>query len=299
MTIEKWLKLAKKQIAALDAELIVLYGLKQALPLGADRSFLFLHPEMAISQENWRKLDKMLERRAAGEPLAYILGFREFFGRNFVVNSAVLIPRPETESLVEMALELIRGAESDRGAREPWEGGLSEERLKKAENGRKWRILEVGTGSGCIAVTLALELETEVEVVATDISPAALTVARENAANLGAKVRFLRSDLFKEVEKTENVADFDILLANLPYVDSEWEWISQKSLDFEPQEALYAAGKGLALYDGLFEQLAQFGVPRHLIIEADPCQHEILIEKAAKIGYKSREKRGFGLRFES
>ncbi len=298
MTIEKWLELAKKQIDALDAELILLFGLREALPAGADRSFLFAHPETGISQANWEKLDALLTRRAEGEPLAYIVGRKEFYGRDFQVDARVLIPRPETESLVDLALEVVGSAQGDLTSGEPSDGGLNEKVRKRAGESENRRILEIGTGSGCIAETLVLELTTrgvKTEVVATDISPAVLEVAFENAQRLGAKVQFLESDL---LEKVTNGMDFDILMANLPYVDPKWGWITRKSLDFEPQEALYAAEKGLALYDRLLGQIGQFGAPRYLIFEADPCQHADLVQKTVEKGYVLDKILGFGLRFK-
>lgn len=283
MTIGKWLELAKKRIPALDAELILLFGLREALPPGVDRSYLQTHLDVGMGQRLWLELDERLERRAVGEPLAYIVGEKEFYGRDFKVNPQVLIPRPETEQIVELALEWS----------EKYETLLREQ--------KRLKVLEIGTGSGCIAVTLALELrrkvpeEVAVRVVATDLSPAALEVARENARNFGAEVEFLESDL---LEKVGNAADFDLLVANLPYVDPEWTWLERKSLDFEPQEALYAADKGLALYESLFVQTRQFGAPRGLICEADPCQHADLVQIAARNGYKKCETRGFALWFE-
>lgn len=273
MSIEEWLKLAKKRVDVLDAELILLFGLKGVLPADVDRSYLFAHPEVVITQSDMEGLERLLKRREQGEPLSYILGYKEFYGRDFRVDERVLIPRPETEDLVDLALEVF-------------------------DKKKKWRMLEIGTGSGCIATTLALETKVmgvEVEVWATDVSLGALEVAQENARRLEAKVQFLESDLLEKVKK---VADFDVLVANLPYVDPEWEWITRKSLDFEPQGALYAAEKGLALYDRFLDQIVQFGAPKYLIFEADPCQHEDLVRKTVEKGYVLDKILGFGLRFK-
>lgn len=291
MTIKNWLKLAREKIPVLDAELILLSVLKDILPREVDRSYIFAHPTMGISQESWEELDGLLERRAKGEPLAYILGYKEFYGRDFRVDSEVLIPRPETENLVDLALEVVGGSRSDVSGKRLLDGGLGESGLKRDN---KWQILEIGTGSGCVAVTLDREMAergvSEV-VTAVDVSEAALCRARENATRLGAVVRFLRSDLLAEVK---NVEDFDILVANLPYVDREWGWLDFSGLDYEPSLALYAEEKGLALYRRLFEELD--GRIEWVILEADPCQHGELVKIAEKNGYGVDKIEGFEVR---
>ena len=155
---------------------------------------------------------------------------------------------------------------------------------------KKCRILEVGTGSGCIAISLALEL-TETKITACDISDKALSVARENAKRLGAEVEFLKSDLMAGVR-----GEFEVVVANLPYVDENWEWIDKKALSAEPEIALYAEDSGLALIKKLIEQTNARKVP-FLILEADPCQHKQIIAYAGERGYNLLEVRGFGLVF--
>lgn len=294
MTIANWLELAKQKIVALDAELILLFGLKAVLPPQADRSYLAAHLDVGISQASWEKLDKMLERRMKGEPLAYILGIKEFYGREFKVSPEVLIPRPETENLVDLTLELIGGPEG-----EVLEKALSDGSLENSgrKTSKKWQILEIGTGSGCIAITLALEMRqrgTLGAVTAVDVSEAALDKARENTVLLGAEVKFLLSNL---LENVENVGNFDVLVANLPYVDANWEWLDRKGLDFEPSLALYAEEGGLVLYRRLFEQLE--GRVKWLVLEADPCQHEVLVQLAEKNGYRLDKIDGFGVRLKA
>lgn len=302
MTIEQWLKLAKQQILALDAELILLHGLKGMLPPGVDRSYIFAHPTVGISPHKWEELDAMAARRAKGEPLAYILGSREFYGREFLVSPAVLIPRPETEQLIGLALEAL-------DSRTQYDQGLdrnSPDWVLQAK--RRPKVLEIGTGSGCIAVTLKLE-RPEIDVLATDISPEALEVARENAGRLGAEISFLESDL---LEKVPEKGDFDLIMANLPYVSRDWEWVNRENLRFEPELALYAGDNGLALYQSLFGQIRElgankgvsgqnrdFGVQRRqIIVEADPSQQAELIAMAERMGLQHLETRGFGVRFE-
>lgn len=307
MTIGDWLKWAKTRIDALDAELIALANFA---PAGADRSWLVAHSNDEIGGQGGladtggdanvvknttfllKKAEKMVMRREQGEPLAYILGEKEFYGRKFVVNPAVLIPRPETESLIELALGALGCRLGGDGRKVRSEQGLNENGTGVVERGLGAKILEVGTGSGCIAVTLALELP-GVEVVATDVSLAALEVAKENAERLGAKISFLESDLLENVLKS---SDFDLIVANLPYVDPNWEWLERKTLDFEPSLALYAEKRGLALYERLLQQAIEMELADWLILEADPCQYTELTQMAGQQGWKVDKIVGFGLR---
>lgn len=210
--------------------------------------------------EDWRKID--------------------FYGRDFMITPDVLIPRPETEMVVDAVLDLC-GKSYLPGVKP------SEARLRQ-----DCRILDVGTGSGCVAVSLALEL-LEATVTACDISEEALEVARKNAAQLDAKVEFVKSDLMKGV-----VGDFEVVVANLPYVDENWEWIDKEALAKEPAVALYAKDGGLALINKLINQAFEYKVP-YLILEADPCQHERVIEYAGTKGYSLLETRGFILVFKN
>lgn len=274
MSLDSWLKEAKKQIAALDAELIALTGLAEVLPPGVDRSFLFAHAEMGLSQASWERLDRMLARRAAGEPLAYVLGFREFYGRNFEVSPAVLIPRPETEALIDLA--------------------------KSLDLPRRPRFLEVGTGSGCIAITLALEFP-QAEILATDAYVKALDVAAENDLQLEGRVHLVQSNLLRDLTLPEGTRDFDVLVANLPYVDPSWDWLEGETLAFEPKTALFAAREhGLSFYKRLLRELqnSEMVRARYLIFEADPCQHDELVAFVDKKGYDLVRIDGYGLLFE-
>ncbi len=212
----------------------------------------------------------MAARRAGGEPLAYIFGFKEFYGRKFKISPEVLIPRPETEGLIE----LVRGLD------------LSE----------KPKFLEIGTGSGCIAVTLAAEFP-RAKVVATDVSEGVLEMARENNAVLGTGVEFLRGDLLEDL--SDDAGGFDALVSNLPYVDEDWEWLDKRTLDFEPELALYAEDGGLALYKKLILQMKARGkgFAKYIVFEADPCQHEALIQFAGEQGFSLVKEEGFGVVF--
>ena len=212
-------------------------------------------------------------------PRAYKNGFQDFYGRDFVVTPDVLIPRPETEMLVDAVLNLAGKA---------YLPGVKPARPKLPQN---CTILDAGTGSGCIAITLALELP-KAKVTACDISDEALAIAQKNAANLEAKVKFVKSNLLDSID-----GDFDVIVANLPYVDTNWKWLDKKALSHEPALALYAEDGGLALIKQLINQVAKRKT-KYLILEADPCEHKQITRYATEHNYYLAEERGFALVFE-
>lgn len=183
--------MAREKIDALDAELIAVYNFA---PDERDRSWLVAHAEDKVAREGWLRANEMLEQRLSGEPLAYVLGSREFYGREFMVNRQVLIPRPETEALIEL--------------------------IKDLKLPVRPRFLEVGTGSGCIAITLALEFP-QSYVLATDVSSRALEMAERNDIIHEGRVEFLLSDLLEEVNLDFRDEQYDVVVANLPYVNPE------------------------------------------------------------------------------
>ena len=201
-----------------------------------------------------------------------------FYGREFEITPDVLIPRPETEMMVDAVLNL---------AGKPYLPGVKPSKTKLKKD---CKILDVGTGSGCVAVILALELP-EASITACDISEEALAVARRNARKLGAKAIFIKSDLLDEVS-----GDYDVVVANLPYVDENWEWIDKKALSKEPAIALYAKNGGLELILKLIDQVAERKM-KFLILEADPCQHNDIMSYAKSKNYSLIETRGFILVF--
>lgn len=244
MNVSSWLKrtATSSSVARLDVELIL------AQALGKDRVFLYAHPDYELSEAEEQNAQKMLSRRVNHEALAYITGKKEFYGREFSVSPDVLIPRPESEAIVNLAKE------------------ISPKPLK---------ILDVGTGSGCLAITLKLEIP-EAEVTALDISPKALEVAKNNARALGAEVDFCRSDLFSGVEGRK----FDLIVANLPYVDKNWDWLSPE-LKYEPDLALYAENGGLELIQKLIDQASAYLLnDGNLILESDLSQHDSIEQYA-------------------
>ncbi len=182
---------------------------------GCSAAQVAVYPEHALDSGQAARYIELLHRRAAGEPVAYLLGEREFYGRRFGVLPAVLIPRPETELIVDLVLaRLAPGAA-------PW-------------------VLDLGTGSGALAVTLALEIPAA-HVTAVDCSPAALAVAGANAAALGATVRWIESDWFAALEP----AAFDFIVANPPYVADADPHLAEGDVRFEPAAALASGPAGL------------------------------------------------------
>lgn len=203
--VEGRLRAAGVDSPRLDSQMLVAHS------IGVDRAYVLAHTMDEFAGDG---LEALCERREAREPLAYILEWREFYGRRFVVTPDVLIPRQETETLVEAALG---------------EEGVGS-------------VLDVGTGSGCIGVTLALE-RPGWQVTAIDSSEAALDVARENATDLGARVRFVRSDLFEELKGQV----FDLIVSNPPYV-AEGDALAPEVHAHEPHLALYSGADGLEFY---------------------------------------------------
>jgi release factor glutamine methyltransferase len=216
--------------------------------LGRDRTWLYSHPESVIDPADARKYFALIARRAAGEPTQYLTGKQEFWGLEFEVNRDVLIPRPETEHVVEVAL-----------ARLPRRTGETDLR---AAAGRKLRIADVGTGSGCLAVALATELP-NAEIVATDISKAALEVARRNAIRHAAadRIELVETDLLGVVlhdrQSGGQERAFDLIVSNPPYVAREEKHELQREVrEHEPHVALFGGATGTEVYARLIEQAA-------------------------------------------
>lgn len=234
------------------------------------KEFIFLHPEFVLTSKHLNILSKCIERREKGEPVAYILGYKDFMGYRFKVNKHVLIPRPETEGLVELALDRIK-------------------------NAKVLKILDVGTGSGCVAVSLAKILPGAIHVPrftihASDISPKALKVAKENALRHKAKIKFIHSDLFKNVS-----GQYDVVVANLPYVPMKMlrkhllhrgEFDAQDpfaGLKYEPKFALTDGTSIWLIYKRFFEEVRAHLYPGAVILlEIDPSARKFLTEYQKK-----------------
>jgi release factor glutamine methyltransferase len=236
-------------LARRDAELLA------AHVLACERAHLLAHPELALGEAQALELAALMNRRALGEPLQYLTGVQEFYGLPLAVSPAVLIPRPETELLVEHVL--LWAAEQGAGS---------------AESEPTLRIVDVGTGSGAIAIALATHLA-GVEITALDASAAALAVARENARthHVDSRIQFLRSDLLHVLEEqgaleksrsAEHSARFDAIVANLPYVPhADAATLQLEVVAHEPHTALFAGDAATANADGL-------DLVRRLIAEA-------------------------------
>ena len=244
------LRAAGVETARLDAELLL------AEAMGVDRAALVAHPERELDSAATRRFGSMTRRRAFDrEPVAYILGRRAFRHIELAVDRRVLIPRPETETLVEAALDLAPRA----------------------------RVVEVGTGSGAVALALKDE-RPDLEIVATEIDQAALAVAQENADRLGLDVRFVEADLLDEVE-----GPFDAVLSNPPYVgDAEVRWLGPETVRHEPPRALLGGGpQGLDLLRRLVPQAA--AVAPFVALEVGAGQAAFLVELMREEGLERIE----------
>jgi len=205
----------------LNAELLLMFT------LDCDRAYLHAHPERELTEEEMIRYDHALAQRSSGLPTQYITGHQEFWSMDLLVTPAVLIPRPETEHLIESVLPLARALANPR-------------------------IVDVGTGSGCIALALAKEVR-QAEILATDISPAALEVAHANAARhqLEPRIQFHQADLLLGLQ----AKPFDLVVSNPPYVgDSEADQVQLEVRKFEPREAVFAGPTGLEIIERLVPQ---------------------------------------------
>jgi release factor glutamine methyltransferase len=224
----------------LAAELLLMHA------LGHDRTWLYTNPESQLDSSAVETYFALIARRAAGEPTQYLTGKQEFWGLEFEVTPEVLIPRPETEHVVEVALEVlgVRGFKIDMitGAPSP-----------------RLRVADVGTGSGCLAVALANELP-HAEIIATDISAAALGVARRNAARhaVADRIQFLETDLLEALLASAlapHPSPFDLVVSNPPYVARhEAGALAREVRDHEPHAALFGGPTGVEIYSRLIEQ---------------------------------------------
>jgi release factor glutamine methyltransferase len=250
MQISNWQKEAVKILlnysitsAALDAEVLLSFVLKKP------REYLLAHPEIFLTQEQKKELNKLIARRAKSEPVAYITNNKEFYGLDFYVDQNVLIPRPETELLVD-------------------------EVISRTTIGNKTTIADIGTGSGCIAVAMAKNLP-DVKIIATDISESALNIAKKNAKIHGVdkQIRFFQRNLL------ENISDqFDFIIANLPYLPASE---MKKEIAYEPKLALFADNDGLELLEIIIKQ-SMYRLKPHgiIILEIHPPQAETIRNSA-------------------
>lgn len=257
---EQWLTSASQKLKGvsstprLDAELIL------SLVLNCSRSHLRAHPDQVLSSDELKRVQKLLDLRKDHYPIAYILGKKEFYGRDFQVSEAVLIPRPETEELIDIVLQICQ--------------------KNKLQNPQ---ILDVGTGSGAIGLTLACKLrDHDAQVTLSDVSLPALELCRRNQEALEVvNTKIVQSDLLEKINQK-----YDIIVANLPYVDLSWQ--VGLELKHEPKSALFAEQGGLFLINKLIEQIVakdsikEDGV---LVLESDPEQQPAIKNSLENSGY--------------
>lgn len=266
MTIDSWLKIASNTLAdalipsaRLDAEIILAHTINRP------RIWLHAHGDETLDPRRKDIANARIELRIEHTPVAYIIGHKEFYGRRFFVSPDVLIPRPESESLIEL--------------------------LKKYLPENAKRLADIGTGSGCLGITAKLEYP-ELAVTLLDISAKALRTASKNAQQLHADVQLIESDLLDQFP-----AQLDTIIANLPYLDRDWTDRSPE-LASEPAIALYADDNGLALIKRLIasipNRLNRGGL---LLLEADVRSHQAILELARKYRLKLLAIDGYALAF--
>jgi release factor glutamine methyltransferase len=240
------LQLSSSDTASLDASLLL------ARSIQLSREKLLAEYDLELEEKQWISFQKDVEKRSTGYNLSYILGTQEFYGRNFQVNESVLIPRPETELLIDLAIQ-----RADKG-----------------------KVLDLCCGSGCIAVTMKKE-SPELEVWASDISHKALQVARQNAERLQAEIHFLHSNLFNEID-----GRFHMILTNPPYVADREVESMKASGNREPELALSGGEKGWELPKTLLQQAMDYLIPNgYLLMEIGWDQGRVLQDFSRAIGY--------------
>lgn len=251
MTIKQLVQNASQNIDHLDAEVLLAHVLKKP------REFLISHDTDSVGFLNTRKFKKLVKKRAQNYPAAQLIGMKGFFGYDFEVNKHTLIPRPDTEMIVELGIQEI----------------------KKTK--RPVTLIDVGTGSGCIPISISKKIAgygLQVTGYATDISQGALKVAKRNAKKHNVQIDFKQGNLLEPLLDTcqpEYLSNCQLLItANLPYLTNE-QFTTEPSIQHEPKSALVAEDDGLALYEGLFEQVKSLLlVPCVLLLEFDPTQSE-------------------------
>jgi len=272
LAINDWLADATRQLvfaeipsARLDSELILAHTLRKT------RSYLHAHPEDILTDRAIEIANARLSLRIERVPVAYIIGHKEFYGHQFAVTTATLIPRPESEVLIELLKKVM-----------PRNASLLNDTV---------RLVDVGTGSGALGITAKL-LYPELSVTLIDNSRHALKIADKNIRSLDANITIMQSNLLADYPFTAN-----IIIANLPYVDPSWE--RSPETNHEPAEALFANNEGKALiYELLVQTQEKLIDGGSIILEADPEQHDDIINEAKQYGLLLVERQDYGLLFE-
>lgn len=272
LCVSEWLLHAENKLATakipspkLDAEIIL------SRAINRPRTVLHAFPNKRLSKQQLFHANNWLNKRSKRIPIAYILGEKEFYGRSFRVTKDVLIPRPESENLIELYKKFIHDNDI---------------------------LLDIGTGSGTLAITAFLEFkDAQIKAYASDISTRALEVAHTNADTLKANVKFIQSDLLIDIP--ENIKQkTTVIIANLPYVNVDWvDQNIANELHYEPRNALYTNDKGLGLIKKLVQQSSELSKLRLLFIEADPEQHKEIIDFANNLNLKLKDQADYCLVF--
>lgn len=265
-TIQNLIKKWHKKVDLIDIEVLISHEINK------DPIFITTHPEYTLNFWQTFKIEKKLKKRAKGIPLAYLIKHKEFYGRDFLVNKYTLVPRPETELIIEKVLEQIKNSETTN-----------------------YLILDIGTGSGIIPITLLKELENfskkNFQFIAIDISNKALKVAKKNSEkhNVKNKLNFYLSDLLKNKKLIKELLDFNgeiILIANLPYVNENFKnnlfkKKESKALKFEPEIALWSTDRGLHHYEQLTKEIKKYLKEKSITsyFEINPEQPDYLKKK--------------------
>lgn len=269
--IKGWLLNASQQLSDanisspnLDAEIILANSLQQS------RTYLHAHPEQMICSTNYIIANKYLRLRLNRTPIAYIFGNKEFYGREFLVSSDTLIPRPESEDIINVLKKFL---------------------LSTTYYLQPTKLVDIGTGCGCLGITAKLEFPS-LEVTLSDISAEALKVATQNVKKLSADVTIICSDLLQKYNSKP-----DIIIANLPYVDSNW--VRSLETDFEPKLALFADDQGMSIIKKLIIQAkGLLKSDGYIIIEADPSQHNSLEKFAKQYSFRIDSRLGYAMSFK-
>ncbi|HZJ34414.1 MAG TPA: peptide chain release factor N(5)-glutamine methyltransferase [Candidatus Angelobacter sp.] len=269
--IKDWLveasdQLSKADISStrLDAEIILAHTLHK------NRTYLHAHSEQIIDSAHYKNATSSLIQRVNRVPMAYIVGHKEFYGREFIITPAILIPRPESEDIITVLKKLLSST---------------------TYHLLPTRLVDVGTGCGCLGITAKLEFPS-LDVSIIDISTDALKVAVQNAKKLSADITIMQSDLLQNCTIKP-----DIIIANLPYIDKTWD--RSPETDHEPKLALFADDHGESIIKKLITQANNSLTPDgYIIIEADPVQHESLIKYAKKHSFLPINQQGYAIAFK-
>jgi release factor glutamine methyltransferase len=240
--------------------------------MAREDAFVYSHPDFLVTNAQYAKFRRYIRRRKCGEPIAYILVHKEFYGYNFLVNKNVLVPRPESEWLVDAGISFLQNYES-----------------RIMNNGKhNINILDMGTGSGCLAISISKELQTKnyqlpTKIFAVDSSKRAIVVAKKNSKLLKPvhSILFLNSNLFENLRVKSK--KFNLMIANLPYVPPRIKKV-KSPIDFEPQDAIFAGNNGTEIIK-LFLSESKYHIEKDglILLELDPRNANDLLKYASKI----------------